>query len=279
MTSYAHQRGGGRFRPYLTDLLDMMKRLDIQALIGPAHDSGFFTGFAALGQDHAPDDTIVSRKDVERTVARLALLEAHCVDLGLTASAVSVRRLIDAERLPTMTFGRLRELSNELAGRLQDELQSSLLLSIDPAKAHFFTRPHLFGEAVAQRFPSAITDIEEAGKCLALERSTACVFHLMRVAEIGLQAFGTKMGLTLTDMKNWRKILSDVQGAINRLPRSTREEKDYVGQCQAVHAHLQAVKDAWRNDVMHPLASHTPEQATDIWTHTGALMRKLAGFV
>jgi hypothetical protein len=39
------------------------------------------------------------------------------------------------------------------------------------------------GEQVEIKFMSAIQDIEEAGKCLAMGRGTATVFHLMRVVE------------------------------------------------------------------------------------------------
>jgi hypothetical protein len=35
---------------------------------------------------------------------------------------------------------------------------------------------------------SASFDIEEAGKCLAFDRGTATVMHLMRVLEVGLKA-------------------------------------------------------------------------------------------
>jgi hypothetical protein len=122
-------------------------------------------------------------------------------------------------------------------------------------------------------------EIEEAGKCLALDRSTACVFHLMRVLEIGLQAFGANLGILDSPDKNWQVILNNVNGAIKRLAQSTREEKEYLGKCSAVAVHLQHVKDAWRNDVMHPISSYTPEQALDIWNQTRPLMVKLTDFV
>ena len=53
----------------------------------------------------------------------------------------------------------------------------------------------LFGTEVAARFPRAIVDIEEAGKCFALGRFTACVFHLMRVVEAGLAAISRSLNI------------------------------------------------------------------------------------
>ena len=55
----------------------------------------------------------------------------------------------------------------------------------------------LFGDDVARAFPSSKGDIDEAGKCLALDRGTACVFHLMRILEIGLQLLAAKLGISL----------------------------------------------------------------------------------
>jgi len=44
----------------------------------------------------------------------------------------------------------------------------------------------LFGEAVANAIPNSTVEIAEAGRCFALERWTACVFHLMRAVELAL---------------------------------------------------------------------------------------------
>jgi hypothetical protein len=41
-------------------------------------------------------------------------------------------------------------------------------------------------------------DISEAAQCLALNRPTACVFHLMRVMETGVQILGNRLGIQLT---------------------------------------------------------------------------------
>ena len=58
---------------------------------------------------------------------------------------------------------------------------------------YYETRP-LFGPDVFNNFSSANDDIDEAGKCLALGRGTACVMHLMRVLEVGLAALASALG-------------------------------------------------------------------------------------
>lgn len=268
--------------PRLFTLLELMKRLDIPLLLDFSAAAGSAEGASTVMKAwKGPSGTTASvrNSDPDGRVDVLTRMVAYCVELGLTASAASCRKLLLAEQSGAVSLDQLRDLGLELYGRMRDELDASSVFYLDAEQARLYTQPHPFGNEVADKFPQAIVDVEEAAKCLALDRGTACVFHLMRVLEVGLQSYGTKLGLGFADMKNWQKILNDVGGKMKSLPQSTRAEKEYLGRCQAIHAHLQAVKDAWRNDVMHPLASHTPEQARDVWTHTGSFMRSLASFV
>ena len=63
--------------------------------------------------------------------------------------------------------------------------------------AYYRPAEPLFGAAVEAKFPEMSEDISEAGKCLALNRATASVFHLMRIMEIAVQRFGDKIGVAL----------------------------------------------------------------------------------
>ena len=67
------------------------------------------------------------------------------------------------------------------AERFEDELRLRLFFALSPSRIEYFRKPELFGESVAEKFPGASLDIEEAGNCYALDRLTACIFHLMRV--------------------------------------------------------------------------------------------------
>lgn len=75
-----------------------------------------------------------------------------------------------------------------------EQLINSLALELNGRKFYgplrkyesYFEQPKLFGDEVFTKFPSANNDIFEVGTCLALERGTACVMHLMRIIEAGL---------------------------------------------------------------------------------------------
>jgi hypothetical protein len=116
-----------------------------------------------------------------------------------------------------------------------------------------------------------VTDAEEAGKCYALERPTACVFHLMRIVEVGVQEFGLKVGYTLAPDKVWDTILIEIKKAISGLAPS-KQKDDYEG----LVPYLDSVRRVWRNNVMHPKDEYTQEQAGEILLATRAFMEHLA---
>ena len=223
-------------------------------------------------------DESMSQELRERLRGVLGKLEAECRVLRFKSCFATVGKLRIMLGQTDMTLDRYAEAAGEFEGRLLDELRETSCFALEGRAEELYRVPNQFGEKVSSRFPQAVVDIEEAAKCLALDRATACVFHLMRVLEIGLQELATDLGLAKVD-KNWQTLLDNIRGKIKKLPLTTQVEKDYQSDRQEVVAHLQAVKDAWRNDVMHPRASYTEEQALDVWNHSKPLMAKLAEIV
>jgi HEPN domain-containing protein len=140
----------------------------------------------------------------------------------------------------------------------------------------------LFGVVVADRFSDATFDISEAGKCLALGRYTASVFHSMRVLELGLQSLAHELlPNNKWDDKNWGKILRDIEDAIGKMERDPlwtatpnwREQRESFAQASA---QFSAFRDAWRNHVAHNRRTYTSEQAEDVFRAVKAFMQSLA---
>ena len=115
-------------------------------------------------------------------------------------------------------------------------------------------------------------DISEAGKCLALNRATASVFHLMRIMEIAVQRFGDKIGVALATDKNWQNILEEINKAIKALDQKSLKTKAYA----EASAHLYNVKVCWRNAVMHPKQTYTPAEAEVLFPAVKSFIRDLA---
>jgi hypothetical protein len=175
-----------------------------------------------------------------------------------------------------------------LISRVKDELQDQFYYRVGGHDVPLYIGPNLFGTKVSDKFDLAGEDIDEAGKCLALGRPTACVFHLMRVMEIGVQAFGKKLKIKI-DVKTeaWHQIMTHVTNAINGsasakippMPSQTEAQKRKKSQYAEAAAHLQSVRLAWRNEVMHPKRTYTQQEAHDVFNATRVFMAHLAGLL
>jgi hypothetical protein len=67
-----------------------------------------------------------------------------------------------------------------------NELGGGLIFRIESSRNGYFETDDLFGPEVTGAFPSSIDNIRNAGTCFAVEQYDACVFHLMRVFELGI---------------------------------------------------------------------------------------------
>ena len=140
----------------------------------------------------------------------------------------------------------------------------------------YYQRDDLFGVEVGEHFKGASFDIKEAGSCYAVGRYTACVFHLMRVAEYGLKTIGKRVGYT-DDRPVWEAVLKyiDVELRRDRDKMSDRFKGDleFIG---GISAHMHAVNLAWRRRVAHVERNYGQEEAKRILDETKNLMQHLA---
>ena len=138
-----------------------------------------------------------------------------------------------------------------------------------------YSEPLSGWEDVVARVYSLTSDIEEAEKCLALYRFTASVFHLMRVMEIGVQEFGTSLGVLGEFNKRWGDISNEIKQRIDKLADTTDTEKDRKRQMHKLKAHFDHVRFAWRNTTMHPKQTYTEEEAYDVMNKVHSFMNLL----
>jgi hypothetical protein len=163
-----------------------------------------------------------------------------------------------------------------------EQLWNTVALELDGRKfygpsakyAGYYEQPKLFGEEVFNSFPSANYDIFEAGTCLALERGTASVMHLMRVAEVGLKVLANTLGVKPQD--NWgsylREIEKELVARIKTLGKHTPDEQFYAEASIA----FDGVRRVWRNSTMHIDSKYSPERAEEILIAVRTIMRHLA---
>jgi hypothetical protein len=157
------------------------------------------------------------------------------------------------------------------------ELNSKKFLALTPSEARL-ADPDFKAWAddnFRDKFPSALYDLDEAAKCLAFGRSTASVFHLMRVSEMGARAVYYCLGIThpLTgNNRNLGTILGRIRDEIDHRGKKWDEYEEF----KELWLLFDAVKDAWRNMTMHVEAKFTPAEADRVAGAVRAVMQKVS---
>jgi hypothetical protein len=168
------------------------------------------------------------------------------------------------------------ELLSTLTGRINDEMELVVGWTLTASEAALYEQKEpLFGQAVFDRFESARVDIEEAGRCLAFNRGTATVMHLMRVMEVGLKAIARPLGIPYAP--SWegylRQISDRMSSPTKKKPRQWRKIEPFF---RDVSGDLLTIKHAWRNPSMHVVRRYSPEEADEILRAVRRFMQRLA---
>jgi hypothetical protein len=197
-----------------------------------------------------------------------------CGQIGLRTPVRCIQDFV-SDSAHGMTASEVQRRLQELENTISWEMRDCYFFHMPSSQADFYDQKEFFGPVVNAKFPSIQYDMVEAGNCYAMGRGTACVFHLMRVMEFGVQCFGTRLGVGLTGGKNWQNILDQINREIKSLPP---KDPTTVAMSLAA-ANLYAVKLAWRNEVMHPNDKYTLEEAKDVIYAVRLFMGQLAAII
>ena len=262
----------GAFQPgQLVSLLDMLEfgsARFIRLIVSHSVIWGLIRQFHDVPNNEKVPDEI----DLDALRTQLIKLKELTEDLECKGSIPPIKRFIQAiDSSIGMTYGEFKTHLEHSLFRMADELEGRIFLSISLRDVELYQQPEpTFGREVEDKFPSSVEDISEAAKCLALDRNTACVFHLMRAMERALKVLGLKLGLQNVDIE-WGPLLGAIDDKIKAMP--TGAHKDKWSGCRA---NLYHVKQAWRNPTMHPKETYTNTQARDVLNAVRAFMQQLA---
>ena len=161
---------------------------------------------------------------------------------------------------------------------IHHDLDGFVFEAVPQARAEYYESDHLFGDDVHDKFFSTAYDVREAGNCYALGRNTACVFHLMRVLEVGLSALAKRFNVP-SERTNWETIIGETEKAIREMdkdpmrPPNWKDEREFYSQCAS---HFRLMKDAWRNYTAHARGRYDSREALDMLDNVRGFMQKLA---
>jgi hypothetical protein len=121
----------------------------------------------------------------------------------------------------------------------------------------YMNRGHEWAPTLAA-FPSLANEIDEGLDCYGLEHNTACVFHMMRIAEIGMRALARERGVSFPkhplEWADWQNVLEQTEKkakmATDGMPRGSKKDAIQAFYSDAI-GQLHGFKDTYRNVVMH----------------------------
>jgi hypothetical protein len=183
---------------------------------------------------------------------------------------------MDSSRLAT-------EIRSALETDHSGQPQKRVFLILDADDGKPGDRLDLFGKAVSKAFPSAKNDIREAGNCLASHCNTAAVFHLMRVAGVGLEALARDRRVKVPrkealDLAAWESIVQGLEAADNAIrnyPKTKAQASQYAFHHKAMSEFIM-FKRIFLNQVMHVHEHFELDQAKAVFDHVRAFMQTLA---
>jgi hypothetical protein len=237
---------------------------------------------------HGRDDQAIEGMHKDRIRQNMQYVLKKADEYGLETVHDRVERIF-AATTPDEIIG-WTEVSRQMLALIEafeDDTKFLYLYAYPKAKGKLVVQVGNDWAAAIEAFPAVKDDISHGVDLYALGHNMACVFHLMRVAEVGVQRLGKKLGVSLTKVTatkltdlTWHQILDALNPKLKALPQTTPAKKAKYEKYSAIQSYLYGVKDAWRNPTMHPRkAGYSDLETLDIINHTRSFMNELASVV
>jgi hypothetical protein len=231
----------------LRSLWDIMKQLRLRHILKSAE----LGGMSSVQQQW--HQTFPSKFDAFDATAYaswedfFSTMEDICVELELTASLATVRKIRRVLATSNASHSGLRPLQVELQERLVDEMDSQFYWALNVSEAERFTNPRKGWAEIVERFLDCLTDVEEASRCLALSRYAAAIFHSVQVVEVGLIELGKLIGVT-DPLSGWTATTNRLHSIIKKGHEArTPFERQHFAFLEQMHGTVEGLKNAWRN--------------------------------
>ena len=228
-------------------------------------------------------------KLIDVVLAHITVVEKDANDFDLEGTKKRLKHLghhmiLNRDRINAGTDNKLADQIKVLREAFIDDLKERVIFVPHPmTKVGYFNQPDLFGAEVYYAFESAREDIENAGNCYATDNDTACVFHLMRVAERGMRVLAKHLKVDKKlkfplEYADWGTVISSMSARLEGLrkmrrgPKKDAELRFYSGainQCEFLN-------NFWRVEVSHARKQYNSLEALNSLNHVKEFMQLLA---
>ena len=181
-----------------------------------------------------------------------------------------------------ITIKKLHGVFDDIESRMNDECEdiSVLILNRQERSFYYTIADDIAGWSISTSFVDAARELEEASRCYALGRARACVFHGMRMLEIGLKSFSSLLDIPEPKTpaeRNWGRVLDKIKNKIDQeYPKKERIPNSLGSTYEKIYATLEAVKNPWRNATMHVESFYQDAEARLILNNTTEFLRLIS---
>lgn len=200
------------------------------------------------------------------------------LELNVCASkANEVIRILTAPPQYDMQYDVLFSPIREFRQLIERELEGRLFLYVSQNRVVYWSEEALFGKKVQRSFKKVVDDMVEAGKCIAVGRFTACVFHLTRIVEEGAKKFAKKHfpGLNIPHKATLGAIAKLISDEVVKIPSKTPQETEKKQEFSRIADLLSHFTEGWRNKTNHGGLSYNEEQAILLFNNARQFMQRL----
>jgi len=167
---------------------------------------------------------------------------------------------------------------------VEEDLANLSLILIPPPKERALNELEADWSQVWKQFPSSKYDSGQAMGCYALDLNTACVFHLMRVTEVGLRGLARRMKVRFPKSKQveWPQWLGVLKGMEDKVTLLSQEMKAGPRKIELLDFYRDALgqfyefKNQFRSHVTHTPCIYGEARAATIVVQVKDLMNRLA---
>jgi hypothetical protein len=168
---------------------------------------------------------------------------------------------------------------------IQGELARNHFGFVPPDKAKIYKNMKSDWASVLERFPRVSLDVREASRCYAFRRNTACIFHAMRVAEVGLRQLAARFRPKIQlprhiEESQWGEIIRALKAKLGEIKmekrsKSRRKRLDFTAKAADK---CDLMNTVWRRDVSHARQGkeYSDREASEAMTYTREFMELLA---
>ena len=140
-------------------------------------------------------------------------------------------------------------------------------------KAKYWPTIESVGRSLPLLIENQLWELEEAGRCYAAGRNTACIFHLMRGTEHGLRMLARRLRVKLTNKKQFMPIefgdLNTIITAVRNKICAARKlalgpkRQAQLERYSTIADRCEDMKEIWRNNLAHARKPYNEQQALD----------------